>query len=94
MKVHEHEEGESRERCANCAIERLLGELTEFELFCFSWFRQNISQFTFEAHLIGELLGELKLKDLNKKLFLKASSMIYLNDMKISQARSKRDAKR
>lgn len=90
-KTHEHEEGEDTSRCANCAVDRLIEGLTEFELFCFYWFRSNVSQFTFDAHLIGELINELELKDMTKKLFLKASSMIYENDSKISQAKMRKD---
>ena len=89
--VHEHEEGESRERCANCAIGRLIEGLTEFELFCFGWFRSNVSQFMFDAHLIGGLIDELGLKEMTKKLFLKALSMIYENDSKISQEKMRKD---
>lgn len=92
--IHEHEEGESKERCANCAIEKLLEECTEFEFFCFSWFRLNVSQFAFDAHLIGELLSELKLKKIIKRLFLKALNMIYLNDTKISQAKARKDERK
>jgi len=94
MEVHKHEEGESREKCANCAIGKLLDELTEFELFCFSWFRINVSQFTFDAHLIGELLSELELEKIDKRLFLKALNMIYQNDTKISQAKARKEAKK
>ena len=94
MIVHEHEKGESRENCANCEIERLLGELTGFEIFCFSWFRTNVSQFNFDAHLIGELIGELELKELTKRLFLKGLNMIYMNDTKISQDKARREAKK
>lgn len=93
-KHHKHEKGEDRSKCINCELIRRLNKFTNFEAFCFIWFRENISQFTFDAHLISELLSELKLKDLNKKLFLKASSMIYSNDMKISEARARRDAKK
>ena len=94
MIVHEHEEGESRENCPNCKIESLLDELTEFEIFCFSWFRSNVTQFTFDAHLIGGLVGELELKDLTKRLFLIALNMIYLNDIKISQAKARQEERK
>lgn len=86
---HEHEEGESREKCANCAVDRLVEELTEFELFCIIWFRTNINQFAFDAHLIGEFIKELGLKDTTKALFMKAVGMIYQNDSKISQEKLK-----
>lgn len=88
--VHEHEEGENTERCPNCAQDRLIDELTEFELFCFGWFRVNVSQFTFDAHLIGGLIDELGLKEMTKRLFLKASGMIYANDTKIAIERGKK----
>lgn len=50
----------------------------------------NVSQFTFDAHLIGGLIDELGLKEMTKRLFLKASSMIYLNDTKIAVERGKK----
>lgn len=87
---HEHEEGESRERCPNCVQDRLIEELTEFELFCVIWFRANVSQFTFDAHLIGGLIDELGLKEMTKRLFLRALSMIYANDTKIAVERGKK----
>jgi len=91
MKVHEHEEGESREKCANCRIGKLLSEFTGFEIFCFSWFRINVNQFTFDARLISDLLKELKLKSIDKRLFLKALNMIYQNDLKISEAKARKE---
>ena len=93
-KDHKHEEGESKEKCANCIAGRLIGEFTEYEIFCFSWFRINVTQFTFDAHLVGKLLDELKLKELTKRLFLKALNMIYQNDMKISQAKARQEARK
>jgi len=90
-KIHEHEEGESKENCKNCAAERLIEDLTEFELFTLVWYRANINQFSFDAHLIGELIKELKLIKETKIIFLKIVDMIYQNDMKISQARARKD---
>ena len=72
----------------------MIGEFTEFEIFCFSWFRSNVTQFTFDAHLIGKLLDELELKEITKRIFLKASSMIYQNDINISQAKAKQEARK
>lgn len=73
---------------------RLIGEFTEFEISCFSWFRTNVTQFTFDAHLIDKLLDELKLKEITKRLFLKALNMIYINDTKISQEKARLEARK
>lgn len=90
---HKHEKGESTEKCINCAAERLAQELTEFELFSIAWYRLNVSQFSFDAHLIGELIKDLKLTRETKILFLKNVDMIYLNDTKIAEARATRDGR-
>lgn len=90
-KIHEHEEGESREKCPNCAVERLVQELTEFELFSIAWYRLNVSQFSFDAHLISGLIKELGLTKETKTIFLKNVDMIYLNDSRISEARARKD---
>jgi len=58
------------------------------------WFRANVSQFTFDAHLISGLLKELELKGIAKKLFLKASSMIYDNDLRISEAKARKELRK
>lgn len=73
---------------------RLIGEFTEFEIFCFSWFRSNVTQFTFDAHLVGKLLDEIELEKIDKRLFLKALNMIYMNDMNISQAKARQEARK
>lgn len=91
---HKHGEGEDTSRCANCRAGRLAGELTEFEFFSLTWFRANINQFAFDAHLVGELMKELELKDIARRLFLKVVNMIYLNDLKISQARARKEAEK
>lgn len=53
-----------------------------------------MSQFTIDMHLIGGLIDELGLKEMTKGLFLKALSMIYLNDSKISQEKMKIKARK
>ena len=44
--------------------------------------------------MAGELIRELELKDITRRLFLKIMNLIYLNDMKISQARATKEAKK
>ena len=86
---HRHEEGEPTESCPNCELGRLVGGLTAFERFCFLWYRTNVNQFTFDAHLVGELVRELDLKKATKTIFFKATNLIYQNDLKISVEKSK-----
>ncbi len=90
-KIHEHEKGESKESCPNCEAERLARQLTEFELFSLAWFRENVNQFAFDAHLISELIKELGLTKVTKTLFLQTVNMVYLNDSKISEAKSRKE---
>lgn len=72
----------------------MIVEFTEFEIFCFAWFRNQVTQFTFDAHLIGKLLDELEMEKMEKRLFLKALNMIYMNDMNISQAKARQEARK
>jgi len=90
---HKHEEGEDTSRCANCAAGRLVEELTEFELFCIAWFRLNVNQFAFDANLMGDLIKDLELKKETKAVFLRAVNMIYQNDLRISEAKTRKKAK-
>ena len=85
---HKHEEGEDTSKCANCRAGRLAGNLTEFEGFCLTWYRANVNQFAFDAHLIGELIKELGLTKETKTIFLKDTNMIYQNDIRIAQAKA------
>lgn len=91
---HKHGEGEDTSKCANCEAGRLAEDLTEFEIFSLAWFRSNVSQFTFDAGLIGELVNELELKDITRRLFLREMAMIYANDMNISQAKARKEARK
>lgn len=90
---HKHEEGESTERCPNCIAGRLVEDLTEFELFSLVWFREKVNQFAFDANLVGGLVKELGLEKETKTVFLAAVNLIYQNDMKISEARARKEAR-
>jgi hypothetical protein len=71
----------------------LAQELTEFELFSLEWYRSNVNQFSFDAHLIGELIKELGLTKETKTIFLKTTNMIYISDTEIAKARARKDMK-
>ena len=66
----------------------MVSELTEFELFIVAWFRTNVNQFAFDAHLVGDLIKELELNKETRPIFLKAVNMVYQNDLQISAARA------
>lgn len=72
----------------------MVSELTEFELFIVAWFRTNVNQFAFDAHLVGDLIKELGLKKETRPIFLRAVNMIYQNDLQISAARARKDARK
>lgn len=91
---HKHEEGESKEHCPNCIAAELVEDLTEFELFSLVWYRTNVNQFAFDANLVSELIKELGLEKVTKTVFLAAVNLIYQNDTKISEARTRKEMRK
>lgn len=88
-KEHGHEIGEDRSGCANCSLAEHEKELTGFEVFCLNWFYENVSSFTFQTNLIGELMRELELKGMTKKIFLIAMNMIFNHQLSIEREKAK-----
>ena len=67
----------------------MLGTLTGFEAFCLAWYFDNVSSFSMDAGLVGELVRDLELAGLTKTIFLRAVNLIYIDQMKIRNARAK-----
>lgn len=74
---HEHEVGEDTGNCPNCSLVEKARRLTEFEAFCLIWHYENVSYFTIQTNILGEMVKELELKGIRRKLFLKAQNMIH-----------------
>ena len=90
-KEHEHQVGEDTSGCENCALERFVKEFTEFERFCHDWFFSYINQFTLEANLIEGLMREIKFREKEKTLFLKAMNMLYQTQLYIQNEQMKKE---
>jgi hypothetical protein len=65
-------------------------KLSRFELFCLTWFCENVTQFTREAGLVAEMFKELELKGLTKRLFVMGLTKIHrqFEDIAGSEAKS------
>ena len=62
--------------CYNCILDSLADRLSQFEVACWTWYNETVSQFAMEAGVVGEMFKDLKLT-ITKALFLKAMSEIH-----------------
>lgn len=89
---HRHEPGEDTSRCINCIADTLIGGMTPWETFCMGWYYANVNSFTLEAGLIGELMRDLRLRGIERILFLRALGMLYAGQQAIIQQRTQKEA--
>ena len=80
---HSHEVGEDTSDCPNCSLAEKARMLTEFEAFCLVWYYENVSYFTIQTNVLGEMVKELGLKGLRRKLFFRAMNMIHNAELSI-----------
>ena len=86
---HIHEIGKDTSRCPNCSLAEYERRLTEFERFCLNWYQDNVTSFTVQVNILGEIVKELNLKGIERKLFFKALNMIYEISNKVSMEKQK-----
>jgi hypothetical protein len=70
----------------------MLGTFTGFEAFCLAWYFDNISPFAMDSGLVGELVRELELPGLTKSIFLRAVSLIYIDQLKVRNAKAQMES--
>jgi len=51
--------------------------MSEFEQFVHNWYFENVNLFTLETGMLSELIRELDLQGITKRLFLRACNLIY-----------------
>ena len=73
---HMHEVGENTAGCPNCRLEELGRRMSEYEAACLSWYADNVTPFTMEGGIVGQLILALGLEGKALALFLRAMNMI------------------
>lgn len=68
--------------------------MSEFEQFVHNWYFDNVNTFTQETGLLTDLIRELNLKGITRKLFLKACNLLYLFQKSIEKEMVEKEIER
>lgn len=60
----------------NCILAGKARDMSRFEAQCFNWYCDNVTDFTREAGLVGDLVRDLELVGVVKRIFLQAMNRI------------------
>ena len=81
---HEHEVGEDTERCVNCQLDAIERKMSAFESASFNWYFENVTRFTRETGMVGDLIRSERLAPTALKLFMRALGKLYKTMDKIA----------
>jgi len=58
-------------------------KLSRFEKDCLDWYYENISPFSIEVGIASDVIREMKMDKVERRIFLKAMNLIRLNQIEI-----------